>query len=250
MKKIYYYDDYNTDVIKSKDQEFELNDNYKWIHKNIFYIIFSYLLYWIFFVISFFYIKFILHVSIKNRSVLSKRSNYYLFINHTQMIGDAFMPPFITRFKRPFFVVNKANLGIPFLGKLLPMLGALVIPSGIHDMIKFRKSLKYYGKKHPIVVYPEAHVWPYYTDIRPFNDGAFQLAIEDEKDVFCATVTYQKSKWFKKPKVIIYVDGPFEVDKTSSKKEQVNLLKNDVRNKMIERSKLSNVKYVIYKKKR
>ena len=57
MKKIYYYDDFDSDVVKSKNQEYVLKTNYKWINKNIFYVIWSYVIYWIFLLISFFYIK-------------------------------------------------------------------------------------------------------------------------------------------------------------------------------------------------
>ena len=194
-------------------------------------------------------IKLFLHVSIKNRKVLKNKKSYYLYINHTQEVGDAFIPPFITRYKRPYYVVNKANLGIPLLGKLLPTLGALVIPDGIHNMIKFRESIKYYGNNHPIIVYPEAHVWPYYTKIRPFKTSAFTFPVEEEKEVYCATTTYQKSKLFKKPKVIIYVDGPFVVDNELSRKEKSKSLAEAVSNKMRERSKISNVEFVTYKKK-
>lgn len=249
MKKIYYYDDFDSDVVKSKNQEYILKENYKWIHKNVFYKIWSYTLYVIFFIFSFIYAKLILRVSIKNRNVLKGKSSYYLYINHTQEMGDAFVPPIITRYKRPYFIVNKANLGIPILGKLLPALGAIVIPDGIHDMLKFRKALKYYGEKHPIVVYPEAHVWPYYTKIRPFNTSSFQFAVEDEKEVYCATTTYQKSNFFKRPKIVIYVDGPFICDENLSKKENIKKLEKLVHDKMTYRSKNSNVEYVTYKKK-
>lgn len=249
MKKIYYYDDFDSDVVKSKNQEYVLKGNYKWIHKNVFYKIWSYILYVIFFIFSFIYAKLILRVSIKNRKFLKGKSSYYLYINHTQEMGDAFVPPIITRYKRPYYIVNKANLGIPILGKLLPALGAIVIPDKIHDMLKFRKALKYYGEKHPIVVYPEAHVWPYYTKIRPFNTSSFQLAVEDEKEVYSATTIYQKSKFFKRPKIVIYVDGPFICNENLSKKEKVKRLEKLVHDKMVERSKNSNVEYVTYKKK-
>ena len=84
MKKIYYYDDFDCDVVKSKNQEYLLKENYKWIHKNAFYKIWSYILYVIFFIFSFIYAKLILRVSIKNRRVLKGKCNYYLYINHTQ----------------------------------------------------------------------------------------------------------------------------------------------------------------------
>ena len=80
-------------------------------------------------------------------------------------MGDAFIPALITLPKRPDFIVNKANLGIPFLGKLLPMLGAIVVPEDLHDFKYFKEAINNYEKNHPIVVYPERHVWPYYTKL-------------------------------------------------------------------------------------
>lgn len=118
MKNIYYYEDFDSDVVTSKNQDFKLKKNYKWVHHNIFYNIISYLLYYIFLFVSFIYVKLILHVKIVNKKVLSGKKSYFLFINHTQEVGDAFIPALITLPKRPYFIVNKANLGIPFLGKL------------------------------------------------------------------------------------------------------------------------------------
>ena len=247
MKKVYYYEDFNTDVVQSKNQEINLKDNYVWIHKSLLYKILSYLLYSIFFIFSIIYSKLILKVTIKNRKILKGKKNYYLYINHTQQMGDAFIPPLITRYKRPYFIVNKANLGIPILGKILPLLGAIVIPDKIHDMIKFKESLLYYGSNHPVIIYPEAHVWPYYTKIRPFNKGSFQLAIENKKTIFCATTTYQKSKYFKRPRITIYIDGPFNYDESLSKKDNTKLLEQVVHEQMEKRAKNSDIEYVIYK---
>ena len=81
-----------------------------------------------------------------------------------------------------------------------------------------------------------------------FNISISDL-IEEKKEVYSATTTYKKSKIFKKPKIVVYVDGPFYVDNFLTKKEKSNTLAKIVRDKMIERSKMSNVEYVIYKKK-
>ena len=75
------------------------------------------------------------------------------------------------------------------------------------------------------------------------------MAVEDEKEVYCATTTYQKSKFFKRPKIVIYVDGPFVCNENLSKKEKVQRLEKLVHDKMTCRSKNSNIEYVTYKKK-
>ncbi len=249
MKKTIYYNNFTDDVVTSKNQNYQLKKNFKWIHYNIFYKMVSYLLYYIFLLISLFYAKIFLHVHVKNKELLKHKNNYFLYGNHTQMIGDAFVPPLITFPIRPYFVVNKANLGVPFLGKLLPMLGAIVIPDGIHDMIKFRKAVTYFNEKHPIIIYPEAHVWPYYTGVRAFNNSAFQFAIEEKKEIFAMTTTYQKRRNSHKPKIVIYIDGPFLIDPNISKKANCEILANNVKETMLKRSQLSNVEYIKYQKK-
>ena len=75
MKNIYYYEDFDSDVVTSKNQDFKLKKNYKWVHHNIFYKISSYLLYYIFLFISFIYVKLILHVKFVNKKVLSGKKN-------------------------------------------------------------------------------------------------------------------------------------------------------------------------------
>ena len=47
------------------------------------------------------------------------------------------------------------------------------------------------NRKHPITIYPEAHIWPYYTKIRPFRDVSFRYPIQYKKPTFCMTNTYQ-----------------------------------------------------------
>ena len=105
-----------------------------------------------------------------------------------------------------------------------------------------------YKEKNAIITYPEAHVWPYYTKIRPFPKTAFKFAVENNAPVFCTTTTYQKRKEGKKPKITIFVDGPFFVDEKLNKKENQEKLHSCVYNKMQERSANSNYEYIEYKK--
>ena len=142
--KIRYYDSYTDDFVKTRNQDYELKENYKWIHNNIFYKIFSYILYYIFILFSLLYIKIVYRVSYKNRKVLKGYKSYFMFSNHTLPFGDAIIP-LITNFpNRPYYVADKANLGIPILGKLLPMLGILPIPNTVHKMQSFVDSVNYH----------------------------------------------------------------------------------------------------------
>ena len=51
MEKTYYYKSFEDDVVQSKEQEYKLKENYKWIKGNIVYKICSCIVYFIFFII-------------------------------------------------------------------------------------------------------------------------------------------------------------------------------------------------------
>ena len=46
--------------------------------------------------------------------------------------------------------------------------------------------------KKTILIYPEAHIWPYYTKIRPFPSTSFRYPIKFNVPSFSITTTYQK----------------------------------------------------------
>jgi len=247
--RIYYYKSYNEDFVKSKNQEYKLKENYKWVHDNILYRICSTILYGIAYMISFFYCKFILHVKIKNRKILNKykKQGYFLFGNHTQIIGDVFIPAHVSKGKRIYTIVSQANLGIPVIGKFLSMLGAIPISDSIKDTKKVWDAvIKRISQKKCVVVYPEAHVWPYYTKIRPFPKTSFKFPVHCNSPVFTMTTTYYKRKFGTKPGIIVYVDGPFIPDNSINKKDREEKLCNEIYKSMINRSKNSTYEYIKY----
>ena len=244
-----YYKSYEDDLVTSKNQNLKLKENYKWIHHNLFYNILSYLIYYIFLVVAILYTKLFLHVKIKNKKALKGYKGYYVYGNHTQELGDVLSPLLYTFPTRPYAVCSPANLGIPLLGKILPLLGALPIPDSISKLKIFKDAISqriHMGKC--VVIYPEAHLWPYYTNIREFPNTSFHFPVDDNAIIFCATTTYAKRKLGRKPKITIYIDGPFGVDEKLSRKENINMLHDKVYDIMLERSASSNYKYIDYKK--
>jgi len=128
------------------------------------------------------------------------------------------------------------------------MLGALPIPNSIKNMKEFIQAIETrINQKKCVVIYPESHVWPYYTKIRPFNDGAFKFQVNQNVPAFCITTTYYKRKYGKKPGIKVFVDGPFMADETLNKKEQVEKLSREIHECMNRRSKKSNYEYIKYK---
>ena len=250
-REIYYYKTYNDDFVESEDPNYKLPEDYIWIHDNIMYKVCSKILYFIAYIFGAIYCKFFLHVKVQNRKILKKYKNtgYFLFGNHTQPLGDVFIPSRVTRTKRTYVIGNATNLKVKGIGPFLPMIGILPIPNSIMKMKDLVNATNTRIKeKNAVVIYPEAHVWPYYTKIRPLTIGAFKFPVDMEVPSFCMTTTYYKRKFGNKPGIKIYIDGPFEVDKNLSKKENQKKLCNDIYYKMKERSKNSTYEYIEYKR--
>lgn len=249
-KRTYYYKNYEEDIVKSKNQNYKIKENYKWIHDSIIYKICSNILYIIAYIISFFYCKLFLHIKIKNRKILKKykKQGYFLYGNHTQVIGDVFIPAHICRSKKIYTIVSQANLGVSGIGPLLPMLGALPIPNSIKDTKKMCDAvIKRIEQKKCVVIYPEAHVWPYYTKIREFQATSFKFPVYCNVPSFTSTTTYQKRKFGKKPGITVYVDGPFIPDININQKDRQEKLCREIYECMKERSKNSTYEYIEYK---
>lgn len=152
--------------------------------------------------------------------------------------------------RRCYTIVSPANLGLPIIGKILPTLGALPLPVNTKQYAHFEKAMAYrLAQGCGIAIFPEAHVWPYYTKIRPFGDTSFSYPVAYDCPAYCMTVTYQKNgKWKKKPDITIYIDGPFEADTSLHKKDARRALCKQVRTCMEQRSKESNYEYYRYEK--
>lgn len=248
-KKINYYKTYNEDFVTSKNQKYTLPDDYVWASNNIFYQIGSKIIYGLAKIFSLIYCRWILQIKIVNTEILKKyqKQGYFLYGNHTQPFGDVWFPAEVCHSKRIYTIVSPSNLGVTGIGPFLPILGALPIPDSISKRKKFLDAVEQrIREKKCVVIYPEAHVWPYYTKIRPFDRTSFQFPVTCKVPAFCMTTTYYKRKFRKKPGIRIYVDGPFLPDETLSKKEAMQKLRDEIYETMVERSKNNEVEYIRY----
>lgn len=90
-------------------------------------------------------------------------------------------------------------------------------------------------------------MWEYYTGIRPFSVTSFKFPAKLDTPSFSMTVTYKKSKLFKKPKMVVYIDGPFYPE-GNTHKEKARCLCEVITATMKKRSKLSKFEYIRYEK--
>lgn len=249
MKKIYRYHGFEEDLIQSKKQNFTLPADYRRIRRDPASKLLSALLYALAILLSAPLCKLYFGVTFQGREKLKKvKGGFFLYGNHTQPVGDVFLPALCAFPKRIYTVASHANYGIPVIGKLLPYLGAIPTPRDLHDTEDFQNALKERAETgHPIVVFPEAHVWPYYVKLRPFPDTSFSFPVRLELPVFTMTVTYQKRKHRKKPKITVFVDGPFYPEGNTARSKRADLCRK-VRESMEARCSQSNYSHIEYQK--
>ena len=179
-----------------------------------------------------------------------KKGGYFIYANHTNQFCDGFCPALICYPKKPSFIVNSANISMNFWGKFIKMWGATPIPNTINATKNFNNAINETLKNNnPIVIYPEAHLWPYYTKIRNFSNVSFRYPIKYNKPVFSFTTVYKKKRHSKKPKIEIYIDGPFYHNSNLPEKIAQKELRDVIFNKLNERASLSNYDCVKYIKK-
>lgn len=249
-KQIRYYRTLQDDFVESSNQNFTLGADYVWIRDGVGAKIARSVLYAVAHLFALLYGKLALHLRIvRNVNMKDFRSSgAVVYGNHTQPVGDVFIPALVCAPKRCYTIASPANLGIPVIGRLLPWLGALPVPKDFEQMKAFLNAIRQRLEEgNCVIVYPEQHVWPYCTQIRPYSATAFDYAVKNSVPAFCMTTTYQPRRFSKKPRATLYLDGPFYADAGHSKREQKEQLRNMIYACMKKRSELSTYRYIEYR---
>ena len=176
-----------------------------------------------------------------------KKQGYFLYSNHTQAVLDAVSPNVMIFPKKLRIIVNKENLALPGIGQATKYLGAVPLPDNLKAAKNFSDAISCALKRgEAIAVYPEAHVWPFYTGIREFGSESFELAVKNSVPAFSVTRVYKNRRTGKKPRHEVYIDGPFFPDTKISKKEAREKLRLEILCAMKERASLSDCEWVKY----
>ena len=248
-KKVFYYNDELNDDFSGVTRKTKvIDEKYKYIKRNPVWKLFEFVVYRIFVMpFAFIYIKCKFNHKVVGKEKLKRvKGGYFMYTNHTLMAGDAFIPNVVNFPKKTFTIVHPDNISIVASRPFIEMCGAIPLPATPRATINFMDAIELRSKKCVIQIYPEAHVWPYYTSIRDFKSTSFRYPIKYNRPIFVMTNTFVKKKWGKVPKVISYIDGPFECNKNLPPKEQEDELKERIYSVMLDRAKLSSYKYYEY----
>ncbi|MBQ3465154.1 1-acyl-sn-glycerol-3-phosphate acyltransferase [Candidatus Saccharibacteria bacterium] len=259
-QRVFYYESEEDDPIKTDEQEKKvevgLPEDYEFIFKNPFKKLWSAILFRGFKLFGQYYERGYWQAKFYGREKLkeAKGKGYVIYANHTNPFHDVFGPA-LAADRRIFTIISPVNLKVPGIGKYLPYIGALPLGKSKEEKKAFNEAVdKRLQQKNALVVYPEAHVWPFATRIRKFpaGDRSFKYAARNNLPIFTMTTTYHKRKDKKRgelPRMDIYVDGPFFPDADKTEVENRAMLAKKAYDSMVKYSKNNSYEYFVYKKK-
>lgn len=239
--KTYYYKSYTDDFAVTKDiHPISIDDNYVYEPKNPFFKIYSFLVYFLLAKpIAWTILKVRYGYHVKNKKVLKecKHKGYFLYGNHTNYMPDAFVSNVISP-RRNSIIVGNQTVSIKGIQTTVKALGAIPLGDTFKAKKNFMKCVNHkIEKKQSVMIFPEAHIWPYYTGVRPFDPSTLKYPTMLNTPVYTISLCYSKRKMINRPKITAYIDGPFYPDNNLGNKEKIDKLYNEVYNTMVNRCK-------------
>ena len=233
VKTFYYEDELHDDFASTKSiDEKTIDERYNYFRLDNFFVRLwaNFLYYVIAKPVVWLVLKFHYHYRVINRKVMKKRGKEGCFIygNHTNYLPDAAFASLLHR-GRNFVIVGSQTVNIKGLDKLVSDLGAIPLGSTLEAKKHFLECLEDRLKENAsITIYPEAHIWPYYTKIRPFGKDSFIYPADKHLPVYALATCYQKRWYTVRPKVKFVLEGPFYADTSLPKMEAAQKLRDQV----------------------
>lgn len=227
--------------LKSKKQ---IDKNYKYLTNNVFKKLSSFINYRILATpFAFIQSKMIKHIKFENKKVLKECSGrgYFIYANRTDNMSDVIAPHVALLPKRVFTIAHTDNLSNAMLGNIGNSLGVVPVPTLLNGNRNFMNCIeKRVLEGSAVLIFPEEDYKKGDT-LKPYSSTSFRYPVKFVEDSYAFTTTYQQGKG-KKPKIVVYVDGPFKLDRTLDEKSQQEDLRNRIYQTMCERLKNNNYK--------
>ena len=154
----------------------------------------------------------------------------FIFSNHVALSDVLKFQAYVFFWRKRVNILGYPDtLSMPIVRNLTRALGYLPLPlSGdLKNMVALVDAFKFYIEKNQfILIFPEAHIWPYYTKVRTFKSGSFNYPAKLEAPVLPIVTTWRKTKLCKKPKQTIYILEPIFPDPNKGTAENKEYLYN------------------------
>ncbi len=230
--QIRYYDDAkNDDFANTNIKAIKISDEYEYFLKHPLAKLGSFLLLYLIAIpilnlLNFFYFRIRIH---GRKQLDGIKTGYVLYGNHTAHY-DAFIPQaFIGRPRKTYIIAHPDAVSIPFIKYLTRGLGAWPLPDTVKSSMRFLNAVESALKKKCIIaVYPEAHIWPYYTGIRSFPSTSFQYASKFNVPAVPMVTTYRKArglfKQYRTPRMDVHIGAPIYPNPNLSSKDNARIM--------------------------
>lgn len=260
MKKIIYYSDECNDdffeINKKYLKNVNIDEKYVYLSKSIVFKIFSFVFIYIvavplLLIANVFFFK----TTAKNRKKIKqlKKKGFFVYANHTNYTDAWLTPISVARFRKTYVIAEKTAVRIPFIRYLTKAGGVLPVADTPNALRNLLQAIEVIIKKKKIVtIFPEAHIWPFYTGVRPFPITSFRFPAITGAPAVPVAVCYKK-RWFlgnlRKPRQIVFIGEPIYPQSELSVRENATNLRNECFNFIKTTVKReSNYSYIEYKK--
>ena len=194
-------------------------------------------------------------IRVKNRHVLKrlKKTGAFIYSNHVS-ISDVFkFQSFVCPPKRVNIIGYSDSLSMPIVRNLCRAFGYLPLPlkNDKDNFLALNEAAGWYvKKKHQyVLIFPEAHIWPYYTGIRNFPHASFYYPAKSNSPVLPTVTIWKKRKFRKKPRQVVIIGRPIYPDPTLDANENMMILHQQCLEQMKKiASNNKQQEYVTYKK--
>ena len=149
--------------------------------------------------------------------------------NHSNEFDGSFAIVEVSGPRKCYVIANKDAIEVPVARLFTKAFGALPVPDNNKGLANLNQSVvKMLQKGSRVAIFPEAHIWPYYTGLRPFASVGFHYAVKADVPVIPFAVSYRlrkgKNKMAKKPQVNITILKPIYPDKNKTLAENKTYL--------------------------
>lgn len=252
QKVIYYKDELNDDFSGLDINVRPLGEKYQYMRTGFFFKIFEFLFYYTVMIpVVYMLEKLICHQKFANRKIMkqAKKDGCFIVSNHTQVQSDSYIGPLATFPKKCFIISHPHVLSIRGLRLGMQAYGVIPLGSNLKEKKEFLRTVETRMEQgHAVIVYPEAHVWPYHTKLRNFDDQAFSYLIKPQKPMFVLTNCYQKRWYLKRPQIVTYADGPFypnpDLSIRAAAREMRDIAYNTMNKRLAEHTTCEYIKYI------
>lgn len=220
--------------------KFEIDEDFNFVNDNFVFNTFSNLLYLIAYPILIVINKFFFGFKIEGKENLENIDCGKVTVSNHVHPMDCTMVGLVNAPKKTFYTSLETNFKIPIVRKIIKLLNTVPIPNDIKYTKNFMDSIDNLLKdKKTVHFYPEGSLWPYYTKIRHFKNGAFDFAVRNNVPVVPMVFKFNKSKKISniiktRTTITLVVKEPIYPNKLLSKKEAILDLKERAYNAMCE----------------